>query len=85
MHGFGIDPVSLRAEMGRWYKMRLLIRQRPFHIQVYWNDTLVKEFGDAMLGGGILGGVGLRARGLALHASFDNFVIAWGIPLRNSS
>jgi hypothetical protein len=43
--GIGVNPVPIQGEMGKWYKMGLKIRQRPFQVKVYWDGVLIKEFG----------------------------------------
>lgn len=85
IHAPGFEPSQLRAEMGKWYKMKLIIKQRPFQVQVYWDNALIKEFGVPFGGDKnfLVGAVGLWAGGYAFQAHFDDFVMAWGDSIKD--
>lgn len=78
----GVGPAEVEGSMGSWHKMRLMIKQLPFKVQVYWNGELKKEFGAPIIGAKDdffpVGAIGLWAGGYAFDAYFDDFVMAWG-------
>jgi len=95
----GVGPVPIQAEMGNWYRMRLMIKQRPFQVKIYWDGALIKEFGapfilraeDDIFPPGLqskddaflVRSVGLWAEGFAFRAYFDDFFVAWGDSVKD--